>query len=63
MVLWQTTNGVRCVSSRRDIGRAFEITIIHGDKILTRATFHVRERAAAFVLAASGQDDDLPRLS
>jgi hypothetical protein len=57
-VLWEMANGVRCVSNDREAGSRFEITITHGDKVLTRAAFQSREHAAAFALAASEQADD-----
>lgn len=53
VILWQTPAGVRCTSSRRDAARApFEITIAHGDKILTRLAFRRAADATAFADAA-----------
>ncbi|HXD16728.1 MAG TPA: hypothetical protein VN654_06910 [Vicinamibacterales bacterium] len=61
VILWQTSAGVRCTSSRRDAGRApFEITIAHGDKILTRLSFGRAADAAAFAHAALAESAQRP---
>ena len=58
-ILWETPNGLRCISTQREEAPPFEITIAHGDKILTRAAFHAREHVREFAMAANEECDNL----
>ena len=57
VILWETPDGVRCLSARRNDGPLFEITIAHGERVLTRMAFEHGEDAADFAIAAM-QDSD-----
>jgi hypothetical protein len=56
-ILWQTSEGVRCTSTRRAAGASVEITITHGDKVLTKVAFRRDENATAFATAALGEPE------
>jgi hypothetical protein len=58
IVRWLTTNGVVCISSRREPGRPFEIRSSMGTRLI-RSAFHSREQAAMFALAARYKVGDL----
>jgi hypothetical protein len=62
IVLWETTNGVRCSRVRRESGVPIEITVAHGDKILCRMSFQLSEDATTFAIAAMYEGDNLRRL-
>ena len=58
IVLWETAEGVRCLSARREHGPPFEITIAHSKKVLTRMAFEHGEDAADFAIAAFHEADN-----
>ena len=58
IVLWETGEGVRCLSARRPHGPPFEITITHGDQVLARMAFEHHDDAADFAIAAMDEGDN-----
>ena len=57
IILWETRDGMRCLSARRENGPPFEITIALRNKILTRMAFEHDEDAADFAIAAMQEPD------
>ena len=63
IVLWESADGVRCISARREDGPPFEITIAHRDDVLARMAFEHDEDAADFAIAAMHEADNFLRSS
>jgi len=61
IVLWETADGVRCLSARREDGPPFEITIVHRKNVVTRMAFERDEDAADFAIAAMHEGDNFLR--
>ena len=61
IVLWETVDGVRCISARREDGPPFEITITQRNNVLRRMAFEHDEDAAAFAIAAMHEADNFLR--
>ena len=61
IVLWETADGVQCLSARRENGPPFEITIAHHNRVLTRMAFEHDEDAADFAIAAMQEPDGFLR--
>jgi hypothetical protein len=61
VVLWETADGMRCLSARREHGPPFEITIAHRNKVLTRMAFEHDEDAADFAIAVMQEPDGFLR--
>lgn len=60
VILWETQDGVRCISTRPATGPRFEITISLGDIVLSRMAFEHDEDAANFAIAAMQEVADRP---
>ena len=63
IVLWETPDGLRCLSARRQDGPPFEITIAHRETVVTRRAFDNKEDAADFAIAAMDDPDSFLRSS
>ena len=61
VVLWETADGVRCLSARREQGPPFEITITQRNNVLRRMAFEHDEDAADFAIAAMHEADRILR--
>jgi len=59
IVVWETPDGLRCLSARREDGPPFEITIAHRETVVTRRAFDNKEDAADFAIAAMDDPDSL----
>ena len=59
--LWETPDGMRCLSARREDGPPFEITIAHRNKVLTQMAFEHDEDAADFAIAVMQEPDGFLR--
>ena len=61
IVLWETPDGVRCLSARREDGPPFEIIIAHRNTVLMQMAFEHDEDAADFAIAAMHEPDGFLR--
>ena len=61
VVLWETVDGMQCLSARREDGPPFEIIIAHRNTVLTRMAFEHDEDAANYAITAMHEADNFLR--